>query len=90
MASSTDQLTADFKEVQNTLELYPSINIIQVEGQPPDSYEIEYLLKGYVRDADAGIRQGAQHRIRISLPFGYPHFPPTVMHLLHTKHQLEM
>ena len=78
MASGTEQLIADFEEVQSTLELYPSINIIQVEGQPPDSYEIEYLLKGYVRNADGSIRQGSQHRIRISLPFGYPHFPPTV------------
>ncbi len=78
MASGTEQLTADFKKVTTTLELYPSINIILVEGQPPDKYEIEYLLKGYVRDADGGIRQGSQHRIRISLPFGYPHFPPTV------------
>jgi ubiquitin-protein ligase len=78
MASGTEQLTADFKKVTTTLELYPSINIILVEGQPPDKYEIEYLLKGYVRDADAGIRQDSRHRIRISLPFGYPHFPPTV------------
>ncbi len=78
MASDTEQLTADFEEVQSTLEVYPSINVIQVEGQPPDSYEIEYLLKGYVRDAGGSIGQASQHRIRISLPFGYPHFPPTV------------
>ncbi|MEA2114220.1 MAG: ubiquitin-conjugating enzyme E2 [Thermodesulfobacteriota bacterium] len=78
MASDTDQLAVDFEKVQNTLELYPSINIIQVEGQPPESYEIEYLFKGYVRDVDGSIREGSQHRIRISLPFGYPHFPPTV------------
>jgi ubiquitin-protein ligase len=78
MASSTEQLSADFNEIQTTLELYPSINIIRVENQPPDSYEIEYLIKGCVRDADGTIRYGSQHRIRISLPFGYPHFPPTV------------
>jgi ubiquitin-protein ligase len=86
MASDTDQLAGDFEKVQNTLELYPSINVIQVEGQPPDSYEIEYLIKGYVRDVDGTIREGSQHRIRISLPFGYPHFPPTVKPLTSIFH----
>ncbi|MBW2328343.1 MAG: hypothetical protein JRF04_01780 [Deltaproteobacteria bacterium] len=69
-----------------SLELYPSINVIQVEGEPPDSYEIEYLFKGYVRDVDGSIRKGSQHRIRISLPFGYPHFPPTVKPLTSVFH----
>ena len=41
MASGPDKLAVDFEEVQKTLELYPSINIIQVEGDPPDNYEIE-------------------------------------------------
>jgi ubiquitin-protein ligase len=86
MASDTDQLAVDFEKVQNTLELYPSINVIQVEGEPPDSYEIEYLFKGYVRDVDGSIREGSQHRIRISLPFGYPHFPPTVKPLTSVFH----
>ncbi len=86
MASDTDQLAVDFEKVQNILELYPSINVIQVEGQPPDSYEIEYLFKGYVRDVDGSIREGSQHRIRISLPFGYPHFPPTVKPLTAVFH----
>ena len=87
MASGTDQqLTADFENVQNTLELYPSINVIQVEGQPPDSYEIEYLIKGYVQDVDGSIHQGSMHRVLISLPFGYPHFPPTVKPLTPVFH----
>ena len=86
MASGPDKLAADFEEVQKTLELYPSINLIQVEGDPPDNYEIEYLLNGYVRDVDGNIRTGAQHRIRLSLPFGYPHFPPAVKPLTSIFH----
>ncbi len=86
MASETDQLTLDFEEVQSTLELYPCIDIIKVDGDPPESYEIEYQLKGYVRDTDGSIRQGSQHRVKISLPFGYPHFPPTVKPLTSIFH----
>jgi len=78
MVSDTEQLTIDFEKVQSTLEVYPGIRVIQVEGQPPDSYDIEYRLKGYVQDSDGRIQQASQHRIRVNLPFGYPHFPPTV------------
>lgn len=86
MAFDTDQLAIDFKDVKGTLELYPCIDVIQVEGDPPESYEFEYQLKGYVRDTDGTIRQGAQHRVRVSLPFGYPHFPPTVKPLTSIFH----
>ncbi len=78
MTLEADQFTTDFEEVQSALDLYPGINIIQVEGDPPNSYEIEYLLKGVVRNPDGSVGQDSQHRIRINLPFGYPHFPPTV------------
>ena len=78
MALEADQLTTDFEEVQSSLDLYPGITVIQVEGDPPDSYEIEYLLKGFVRNVDGSVGQDSKHRIRINLPFGYPHFPPTV------------
>ena len=78
MALEAEQLTTDFEEVQSSLDLYPGITVIQVEGDPPDSYEIEYLLKGFVRNSDGSIGQDSKHRIRINLPFGYPHFPPTV------------
>ncbi len=78
MSSESDQLTVDYEEVQAALELYPRINIIQVEGEPPDSYEIEYLVTGYVRSSDGSIETEQHHRVRINLPFGYPHFPPSV------------
>ncbi|MCI5222820.1 MAG: hypothetical protein D3924_09155, partial [Candidatus Electrothrix sp. AR4] len=78
MASETDQLSTDFEEVKKILERYPRINLVQVEGDPPNCYEIEYQLKGFIRDADGSVGQASQHLMRINLPFGYPHFPPTV------------
>ncbi len=78
MATGSDQLAADFEQLNNTLELYPSISIIRAEGQPPDHYEIEYRLRGYTRTPDGTIEIGEVHRVAINLPFGYPHFPPTV------------
>ena len=86
MATDSDQHNNDYEQLKTTLELYPSIQISQVEGQPPDNYEIEYHLKGYVRNPDGSIATAELHRIRISLPFGYPHFAPTVKPLTHIFH----
>jgi len=86
MATDSDQHSNDYEQLKTTLELYPSIQISQVEGQPPDNYEIEYHIKGYVRNPDGSIATADLHRIRISLPFGYPHFAPTVKPLTHIFH----
>ncbi len=86
MATNPDQHTSDYEQLQTTLELYPSIVLSQVEGNPPDSYEIEYHLKGFVRNPDGTITTANLHRVRISLPFGYPHFAPTVKPLTHIFH----
>ncbi len=78
MVTGSDQLAADYEQLKNTLELYPSISIVRAEGQPPDHYELEYRLRGYIRNQDGTIEIGEVHRVAINLPFGYPHFPPTV------------
>lgn len=76
MASETDRRTADFEEVKAALAQHPAIRVVQVEGEPPDLYEIEYRLAGLVRNPDGTVRKASQHVVQISLPFGYPHFPP--------------
>ncbi|MCW5207810.1 hypothetical protein VU11_03935, partial [Desulfobulbus sp. US2] len=78
MASETDQLARDFEEVNKLLTNYPQIQVVQTEGNPPATYEVEYQLTGLTRQADGNIGQTSRHLLRINLPFGYPHFPPTV------------
>ena len=86
MVTDPEQYTSDYEQLKTTLELYPSIVITQVEGNPPDTYEIEYHLKGFVRNPDGSITTADLHKIRITLPFGYPHFAPTVKPLTHIFH----
>ncbi|MCL1980491.1 MAG: hypothetical protein FWG62_05400, partial [Proteobacteria bacterium] len=77
MATGVQQVTEDYEQLKELLELYPKISIVKTEGQPPDSYEIEYNLCGYVKnEEDETIGIGQSHRVRLSLPFGYPHFAP--------------
>ena len=76
MAIVSQQLAEDFGQLKDLLELYPKISILKTEGQPPDNYEIVYNLRGYIKDGANSITIGESHRIRLSLPFGYPHFAP--------------
>ncbi|VAW38653.1 hypothetical protein MNBD_DELTA04-90 [hydrothermal vent metagenome] len=86
MSTVAQQLIADFDQVKKTLALYPDISIILTAGEPPDHYEIEYHLKGYRKNPDGTISPENQHRILIDLPFGYPHFPPSVKPLTPVFH----
>jgi tetratricopeptide (TPR) repeat protein len=76
MAMGSQQLADDYGQIKDTLELYPNISVVKTEGQPPDNYEIEYRQRGYTKTSDGSVTIAQSHRIRISLPFGYPHFAP--------------
>ncbi|MDW7772908.1 MAG: hypothetical protein SCH71_08465 [Desulfobulbaceae bacterium] len=76
MSSGAQQLAADFEQVKKQLSLYPGINILETEGNPPDRYDIEYKIKGYSINDDGTAAPANIHKIRVTFPFGYPHFPP--------------
>lgn len=76
MAIGSQLLAEDYQQLQELIALYPPLSILKIEGQPPDTYEIEYRLRGYVNDEAGGVAIGQIHRIAIKLPFGYPHFAP--------------
>jgi tetratricopeptide (TPR) repeat protein len=78
MGMSSQQLAEDFRQLKDILKLYPKISVVKTVGQPPDNYEIIYNIRGYVKDITNAVVIDDSHRIRFSLPFGYPHFAPTV------------
>jgi ubiquitin-protein ligase len=86
MASQIDQRTTDFEGVKKILAQYQRIRLVHTEGEPPDCYEIEYHVTGLVREADGSIRKVSRHIVLITLPFGYPHFPPAVKPLTPAFH----
>ncbi len=86
MTTNPDQLASDYEQLTSTLELYPGIKLSRTEGNPPDHYEIEYHIKGFVRNPDGSVSISDLHRVQITLPFGYPLFPPTVKPLTHIFH----
>lgn len=76
MAMGSQQLTEDYEQLKELIELYPNITIVAAEGQPPDNYELEYHLRGFIKEESGTVAIGDSHKVRISLPFGYPHFAP--------------
>jgi len=78
MATNESRLIADHQEVVRTLRRYDNINLINTSGNPVEEYDIEYKLRGYTIAADGKVSISKNHRIKIKIPFGYPHFPPTI------------
>jgi len=76
MAANTDQLADDYNAIQKTFTHSPYVKIISTKGEPPNSYQIEYRVKGLTINKEEQVVEANSHRIEISLPFGYPHFPP--------------
>ncbi|MHB8809774.1 MAG: ubiquitin-conjugating enzyme E2, partial [Desulfobulbaceae bacterium] len=86
MSSGEQQLQADFALVKKLLNDYPCIKLLATKGEPPEQYDIEYRIKGYKAHTDGTILPANKHQVRISLPFGYPHFPPTAKPLTSIFH----
>lgn len=76
----------DYAALGRRLRHYPQITIISTEKDPPEKYIIEYKLFGYGYNDKGKIEMRRRHRIQIDLPFGYPHFPPTVRPLTSICH----
>lgn len=81
MSTNDQQLISDHKKVIDTIALYKNIKLISTSGEPPDEYDIEYKLRGYSNISADKVKITKQHRVKIKIPFGYPHFPPTVQPL---------
>lgn len=78
MSANEERLIKDHEKVIQTIRKYGNIFLVNTSGDPPDEYDIEYKVRGYALTTDGKIVIRKHHRIKIKIPFGYPHFPPTV------------
>ncbi len=78
MAQGVDPVSADLKSLQQSLTRYPDIQVIISDDFASNYFEVEYSLKGFIILPDKSIVQDKSHRIAVTLPFGYPHFAPTI------------
>ena len=77
MAIATEQLEAIHQEITQAFSDDPQITVVPAEGTPPDTYEITYKIEGLQKVDGGAVEKADSHIIRISIPFGFPHFPPS-------------
>ena len=70
------RLNADYQQMAAAFSQHPHIRILQVEGNPPEKYVLEFHVLGLL-PADGGApRLGRAHRAEVFLLRDYPRRPP--------------
>jgi ubiquitin-protein ligase len=77
MSISPEQLGEIHHSLQLAFRDHPVISIIPVKGDPPERYEITYNISGYSKTSKNNAKQVEEHRVELTIPFGFPHFPPS-------------
>ncbi len=76
MGIATKQLEAIFQEVNDHFKSSQYVSIQPDAGNPPEKYEVTYTIKGLHQNKKNEVVESTRHTIAISIPFGFPHFPP--------------
>jgi len=69
------RLHADFNQVRDYISRHPRLQLIQVEGDPPERYQLEYRINS-LRQRDGELQEIRSHLVEIALPRNYPRNPP--------------
>jgi len=77
MNAESQQLAEIYRRVSEQFVDHPLIRIEAVKGDPPEQYEITYKIPCAVKAPDGRVVQQSGNTIIITIPFGFPHFPPT-------------
>ena len=77
MAIATEQLEAINQQITQTFADDPRVTVVPVNGNPPEKYEVTYNVEGLQKTDEGDVEKVSSHTIAISIPFGYPHFPPS-------------
>jgi ubiquitin-protein ligase len=79
MSKTSNQLEDVFQEVSEYFATVPGITVTPGESTPPEQYTITYKLNGACKENDGEVYICDTHTVSISLPFGFPHFPPNCL-----------
>ena len=61
------RLHADYEKIQEYVNRHPRLQLIQVEGSPPERYQLEYRIRGLRQTADE-LSVVKSHMVEVSLP----------------------
>ncbi len=69
------RLEADYDKLREYVNHHPRLQLIQVDGSPPERYQVEYRIRG-LRQTDEDLSVVKSHMVEIALPLSYPRLPP--------------
>ena len=70
------RLHSDAKHLSTAFKTFPLIRVIKAEGNPPELYEIEYLVRGLAPGKGNKPAPRELHKVEIRLTADYPRLPP--------------
>ncbi len=76
MSIAASQLGEIYTLIRDTFRNTPRISVTPIQGDPPDKYRVTYHTVGKHRDPAGEVVDADSHQVEISIPFGFPHFPP--------------
>lgn len=79
MKKTSNQLDTILQELTEYFSNIPSISIIPGDTTPPDQYTVIYEIIGVCKKDNEEVYNCNTHKVAISLPFGFPHFPPNCL-----------
>jgi len=77
MSIAPDQLGEIYRQISERFLSHPLISVKPVQGDPPDQYSITYTITGLTQGEQDQVSETSKHVIELSIPFGFPHFPPS-------------
>lgn len=69
------RLQADFHKLQDFVRRHPRVQLLQIEGNPPERYQLQYQIRSLVQKDDQ-LLEATNHLVEIVLPRNYPRTPP--------------
>ncbi|MBA4105921.1 MAG: hypothetical protein C0485_09200 [Pirellula sp.] len=69
------RLKADYDRLSDYVRRHPRLKLIQVEGDPPERYQLEMQIKS-IRMTGGELQPVQSHLVEIALPLAYPRTPP--------------
>jgi len=70
------RLHSDARHLSTAFKSFPLIRVTRAEGNPPDLYEVEYLVRGLERGKANKPVPREIHKVEIRLTADYPRLPP--------------
>jgi ubiquitin-protein ligase/ribosomal protein L17 len=86
MAIKSEQLETIFQETTERFQNDRYVTVSPVAGKSSEQYKVTYNVTGVVQKEDKSIQETRTHSISLTIPFGFPHFPPNCKPLSPTFH----